>query len=50
LSLGFVGAKQKFKFSPNSCLVPRGSLFLLHRLWNPRFFGCVLEVGSLWEI
>ncbi len=32
LSLKFVEAKKKFKSSPKSCLVPRGSLFLLQRL------------------
>ena len=43
-SLAFLEAKQKFRFSPSSCLVPGGSLFLSHRLWKVRLFGCVPEV------
>jgi hypothetical protein len=49
-SLTFLEAREKFKFSPNSCLVPGGSLILLQRLWKVRLFGCMPEVKCCWDI
>jgi hypothetical protein len=33
-------ARQNFRFSPRSYLVPAGSFCFVHRLWKVRFFGC----------
>jgi hypothetical protein len=35
-----LGARQNDRFRPSNSLVPVGSLFFEHRLWNVRLVGC----------
>ncbi len=44
-------ARQYFRFKPRSCLVPKGILWILHRLWKVRLKGWRNEGEHLaWSI